>query len=628
MRLLWAALYMYALLCAVTELIRVSTWERSSGDAVDAGCPRDRCPLQPTREVRYLQGSFTHFRNISASVICVYTLDVQGSLFRETQVAFEHHNFRPAPKAPIAAMVAAGYGDMPPTTVLGGGHYNYANFGASSCPSFMSAGLFEPLRAAPPSDIDVTYTFHTLGTPVNTRKRMTMDTVCPNGLILNRNDDVGDRLLQAAPDAKAEWHGGVRQPDIFARRSDEAPLIGRWEGLVALEWNMLCKMQLMIEGALGNIPTYRGTGNQYRFSLNFRECRHVNQQSAMEDSMNPPPSPPSADARRTPRAAAHLTAAAEHRMMPAEDATLTPAHDNLKQAAESSQKAAVVNSEKVSAGGGGAAEWLRATVAAAAVSTAAGTHAEEAEAPVEEFINWTGGKEKVVTDVKGGGGEGGMRRQTRRDDETNTQSTAEKQEQYVSVVPETEVGRKTVTAGPSHVDFVWDASVLPPPPADSEEGDGDCDATFPLHLPAISSAACPAGRYCRPRFSGDGTSCARCPRFEDDQDVCPAGNEDCVHRCSVQQVDVGNKEWLIAPRSARLLVTKVTFSGFARTDKISIAAFSHMATSQTQTSERSDEELLVILSKASCERALGELPALGADTWHALLTFDIVCEGT
>ena len=86
-------------------------------------------------------------------------------------------------------MVAAGYGDMPPTTVLGGGHYNYANFGASSCPSFMSAGLFEPLRAAPPSDIDVTYTFHTLGTPVNTRKRMTMDTVCPNGLILNRNDD-------------------------------------------------------------------------------------------------------------------------------------------------------------------------------------------------------------------------------------------------------------------------------------------------------------------------------------------------------------------------------------------------------------------------------------------------------
>ena len=117
-----------------------------NGDAVDASCPRERCPLQPSREIRFLQGSFTQFRNLSGSAICVYTLDIQGSQFRETQLVLEHassSSFLPDPIAQIAAMVAAGAVDgMPTSTKLGGGHTNY---GGPDCSSFMSAGVIQLL---------------------------------------------------------------------------------------------------------------------------------------------------------------------------------------------------------------------------------------------------------------------------------------------------------------------------------------------------------------------------------------------------------------------------------------------------------------------------------------------------
>jgi hypothetical protein len=132
--------------------------------------------------------------------------------------------------------------------------------------------------------------------------------------------------VQAAADSRGEWHGGIKLPNVFDRRSPQAPLIGRWEALVPLQfptvsererarvrsrkrehararkreglithwtlssltgkgktgWSLthafipppphtkLCKMQLMIEGALTNIPNFRSTGRQYRFSLNLR----------------------------------------------------------------------------------------------------------------------------------------------------------------------------------------------------------------------------------------------------------------------------------------------------------------------------------------------------------------------
>ena len=56
-------------------------------DGLERGlCPRDKCPMQPAQEVRYLQGSFEHTRVLDKGVACAYVLDVQGSFFRETQV--------------------------------------------------------------------------------------------------------------------------------------------------------------------------------------------------------------------------------------------------------------------------------------------------------------------------------------------------------------------------------------------------------------------------------------------------------------------------------------------------------------------------------------------------------------
>ena len=116
---------------------------KCNGDAVDAACPRERCPLQPSSDIRFLQGSFNEFRNLSRSAICVYTLDIQGSMFRETQLVLAHAPFLPDPIAQIATMVAAGAVDgMPTSTKLGGGHTNY---GGQNCPSFMSAGLLQLL---------------------------------------------------------------------------------------------------------------------------------------------------------------------------------------------------------------------------------------------------------------------------------------------------------------------------------------------------------------------------------------------------------------------------------------------------------------------------------------------------
>jgi hypothetical protein len=35
-----------------------------------------------------------------------------------------------------------------------------------------------------------------MGIPVNAHQHMAFDTVCPNSLVLNRNDGVGERVMQ------------------------------------------------------------------------------------------------------------------------------------------------------------------------------------------------------------------------------------------------------------------------------------------------------------------------------------------------------------------------------------------------------------------------------------------------
>ena len=42
--------------------------------------------------------------------------------------------------------------------------------------------------------------------------------------------------MQAAADSRGEWHGGIKLPNVFDRRSPQAPLIGRWEALVPLQF--------------------------------------------------------------------------------------------------------------------------------------------------------------------------------------------------------------------------------------------------------------------------------------------------------------------------------------------------------------------------------------------------------
>jgi hypothetical protein len=42
--------------------------------------------------------------------------------------------------------------------------------------------------------------------------------------------------VQAAADSRGEWHGGIKLPSVFDRRSPQAPLIGRWEALVPLQF--------------------------------------------------------------------------------------------------------------------------------------------------------------------------------------------------------------------------------------------------------------------------------------------------------------------------------------------------------------------------------------------------------
>lgn len=73
----------------------------------------------------------------------MYTLDVQGSLFRESQLVLEHASFLSDPIAPIAAMVAAGAVERMPTSIRFGGEHT--NYGGQKCPSFTSAGLLQLL---------------------------------------------------------------------------------------------------------------------------------------------------------------------------------------------------------------------------------------------------------------------------------------------------------------------------------------------------------------------------------------------------------------------------------------------------------------------------------------------------
>jgi hypothetical protein len=199
--------------------------------------------------------------------------------------------------------------------------------------------------------------------------------------------------------------------------------------------------------------------------------------------------------------------------------------------------------------------------------------------------------------VGGKGGDGRGKRQSMRAEAGQRHrrilDVAESEEQYVTWLPAAQVGLGSVNTGPVSMDHTWDSSVLPPPT--NTEG---CESTFPLHLPAASSRACIAGMFC-PTRSTVSPVCRRCPGFINDKDVCPPDNQDCFHRCRVDKVEQGNKEWTVAPVSARLLVMKVMVSGFSPTDKVGISTFSHKASSL----ESHTPEALVILSKDSCKES-------------------------
>jgi len=227
----------------------------------------------------------------------------------------------------------------------------------------------------------------------------------------------------------------------------------------------------------------------------------------------------------------------------------------------------------------------------------------------------TGHSDSVRGDLaEGGGGEG----EGRDGAETGhihrrILDVAESEEQFVTWLPAAQEGLRSVNTGPVSMSHTWDPSVLPPP-----TNTGGCESTFPLHLPAASSRACIAGMFCATSAivppSTDPTNsrpvdavekaCRSCPGFINDQDVCPPDNQDCFHRCRVDKVEQGNKEWTVAPVSARLLVMKVMVSGFSPTDKVGISTFSHKASSL----ERRNAEALVILSKDSCKSSAGDLP--------------------
>jgi hypothetical protein len=103
-------------------------------------------------------------------VTCVYNLDIQGTAFREMQLAVEHHDFLPRDVAVMAALNAARgkLETIRDDSQFGGGHKNYATV----CPAFMAAGVVQLETSAPPSYLIMTFTFDTLGSAVNTVKRM------------------------------------------------------------------------------------------------------------------------------------------------------------------------------------------------------------------------------------------------------------------------------------------------------------------------------------------------------------------------------------------------------------------------------------------------------------------------
>ena len=177
----------------------------------------------------------------------------------------------------------------------------------------------------------------------------------------------------------------------------------------------------------------------------------------------------------------------------------------------------------------------------------------------------TGHSDSVRGDLaEGGGGEG----EGRDGAETGhihrrILDVAESEEQFVTWLPAAQVGLRSVNTGPVSMSHTWDPSLLTPP-----TNTGGCESTFPLHVPAASSRACIAGMFCATSAivppSTDPTNsrpvdavekaCRSCPGFINDQDVCPPDNQDCFHRCRVDKVEQGNKEWTVAPVSARLLV--------------------------------------------------------------------------
>jgi len=186
------------------------------------------------------------------------------------------------------------------------GHFNYG-LPPYYCPSFMSAGLLKLESQTPPSNLEMLYTFDSLGVLTNKVEKRFFDTACPNTILLDRDDHVGTRSLQATDDTHNEWHGAFTVPpqqegdnsewrppllpDIAARRSAAAPLVGRWEAIVLLT-SLLCKVQLMVEGQYVDTQ-HKGmqngmAGTAYRFSFRIVECRHPSERSALEKIMSPP----------------------------------------------------------------------------------------------------------------------------------------------------------------------------------------------------------------------------------------------------------------------------------------------------------------------------------------------------
>jgi hypothetical protein len=168
----------------------------------------------------HLTGTFVQTRKLAENVACVYVLDIQGSIFRETQVALDESLRKPSQVAQDRArkMAEALSGVSPdvsweenaykelelrrrPRVSYAGDKFN--------CPSFMTAGIIEVENPAPPDFVLMTYSFDTSGAFTSRTYRRLFSIKCPRIVMLDRKDGAGERELKV--EGLGLWGSGSGQ---------------------------------------------------------------------------------------------------------------------------------------------------------------------------------------------------------------------------------------------------------------------------------------------------------------------------------------------------------------------------------------------------------------------------------